>query len=180
MFTLPSLDWKYPFCENAVQNMNRIQPNSNMLLSLMMLIFSILYWLYPFWGIFGTIIQNYLLKVKFGIQTNLKVQNLIRVFTFFQTRKSLFRESLDQKIKVFCLSEFWYLEEHAVLGVDSYICFRLKISFLVKFSHKIRNCFFKLKYGTQTSCNGNAHFSLFKSERPFSANFCPTTKKLSV
>ena len=95
------------------------------MLSLVMLIFSIFYWQYPFWGIFGTIIWNYLFKLKFSTKTDSNMQNLMKMLTFsFLDQKNSFRASLDQKFKMFCLK--WILvlwNKYAVFDYDvHFIC----------------------------------------------------------
>ena len=124
-------------------------------------VFSVLYWQYPFWGIFRRIIQSSLHQMKFGKQSNSKVQNLIRILTFsFLDQKNLFRVSLDQKLKFFqfkvnfgTLTNMQYSIVMLTLSVlDS------KYPFWANLIKQNQNYFFRLKCGTQTSSNGEVHF----------------------
>ena len=87
--------------------------------------------------------QNCQLKLKFGTNTNLNMQNSMVIFTFaVLDRKHPFWANLIQKIKIV---SFEYAEFHGGLN---FFCFRPEIPFLGKFGPKNQNFHFILKFDT--------------------------------
>ena len=109
-----------------------------MLNLLVIFTFSVLDRKYRFW-VYWPQNDNRLFKMKVGIQTNSNISNLIVLFIWaaFDGNYSL-SENLVSR-------QFEYPKFDVGVQIFS---FGLEISFMGKFSQKIQNCLFKVKFGT--------------------------------
>ena len=107
-------------------------------------------------------IQNCQFKLKFGIYTNLNMQNSMISFNFFCFQlEVLFLGKFGPKNQYYQFKlKFGTYTNGEFNGGFYLICSRLKIPFLGKFDSKNQNCWFKLKCGTQTNgeINGGVYF----------------------
>ena len=125
--------------------------------------FSVLDWKQLFLGKFGPKNQNCQFKLKFGIQSNLKMQSSVVVTTFaFLDRIYSFWANLVQKFRTVSLSRPRLFQYAAFSGDFHFFCFRWGLPFLLKFGLKDQNCLFKLKFSGQTNSRmQNSQCSLF-------------------
>ena len=101
-------EWKYPFWANLVQKIKIVTLCWNLVPRLIRICRT--HWCYslfcfwveiPFLGKFGPKSQNYHLKLKFGIYTNLDMQKSMVMFIFLAfDQKYFFGGNLVQKVKI--------------------------------------------------------------------------------
>ena len=117
--------------------------------SMVMLIFSVWDWKYPFWA-------HLVLKITiFSLSWNLvlrliwicRIESQCSIFGFL-TGNTLFGQIWSQNSKSFVYSEIWYPDQCEYAGFNSDVllfCFRPEIPFLGKFGPKNQKCQFKQK-----------------------------------
>ena len=80
------------------------------------------------------------------------MQNSLEMFMIFDfDLKYLFGYIWSKNSKLFIQSEIWYLDQLEYVEFNGgvyWIFFRLEMPFLGKFSLKIKNCLFQLKFDT--------------------------------
>ena len=106
--------------------------------------FSVVDWKY-FVGKIWSKILNCQFKLKFGIYTDLNMQNLMLVFIFFwYSLKILFLPNLVQKIKIVTFS--WNLLPRRIWsGALHFFCFCCKYLFAVNFILEAEICYQKFE-----------------------------------
>ena len=109
---------------------------------------------------YGSKIQNYLIKKKFGLQANSNIQNSIVMCTSSVIdRKCPSRANLVHKIKIVSLSwnlVLWLIWIWSIQWWSSFLLISKKypeVSFFVKFISKNENFLLKLKCGTYINSN---------------------------
>ena len=126
------------------------------------------------------------LKAKFGCLSNLNMQNLMMLFTFFLfNRKYPFlckfgpkNQNYQFKLK---FDTFTNSNMQNSMMLFTFFCFGTELIFLGKFGPKNQNCQFKVKLDTQTNSNMENSmmlftFFIFDQKYPFWANLIQKIK----